>query len=168
MKLRSLVIPVLFFAFGSTSYLSAHNLTENSPKKEEFKGADYNLLKKKAHKSAKAGRTDQALQEVNLLISQQPDSPWGYKLRANIYFFDKKYQEALSDFNQVIRLRPSCANAYVDRAIVYLAMDDLESATKDIEKAIEIKPMSAFAYCVREKIYIAKAQTDIKTRGKKK
>ncbi|MBS4168437.1 tetratricopeptide repeat protein [Parachlamydia sp. AcF125] len=167
MKLHFRLILMLILALGSTNSLSARPLAAKSSQKE-LTEMNYELLKKRLHKSIEAGYTDQALKEVNALISQRPDSPWGYKLRANIYFSDKKYSEALSDFNQVIKLSPSCASAYIDRAIAYLAMQDLDSALRDIEKAIEIKPMSAFAYCVREKIYLAKAQTAAKTRGKKK
>lgn len=151
--LKSLVTFSLAFTFLSGNFLIANDATSEKVEQEEF---DYDQLKKNAFSLAKAGRPDEAINEINRVIANQPDSPWGYKLRGNINFYTKDYEAALKDFDQVVKLRPMCANAYVDLSIALLAVGLLDEAWSNIERAIAIKPMSAFAYNVREKIYLEK------------
>jgi len=162
MKLKSFVMLMLVLVACSASYLSAN---ENKMTKQE--NINYDALKKRAFASAKEGNSDKAILEIEGVIAQQPDSPWGYKLRGNIFFYMKKYELALKDFDKVVKLRPMCANAYVDRAIALMAIEDLDGAKANIERAIELKPMSAFAYCVREKIYLEIAHSKADAKNKK-
>ncbi|PJD97804.1 MAG: hypothetical protein CK425_01350 [Parachlamydia sp.] len=162
MKLKSFALFMFVFVTCAASHLSAHDKKE--AKQENI---NYDELKKRAFASAKAGNSDKAILEIEGIIAQQPESPWGYKLRGNIFFYMKNYELALKDFDKVVKLRPACANAYVDRAIALMAIGDLNGARANIERAIELKPMSAFAYCVREKIYLEMAQSKADSKSKK-
>lgn len=103
-------------------------------------------------KYIKEGDYAAALKAVNSYIDATPNDPVGYKIRANIHFFQKNYNEALVDFNRVVELKPESAQARENRAGTYLALKDYDRALEDVEKALEIRPKSPFALALKHAI----------------
>ena len=78
---------------------------------------------------------NEALNKVNALLEQTPDSAELYSLRAQIYEDMENKRAALADFEQAIKVNPKNSSAFSMRACVKIAKGELKSANEDLEIA---------------------------------
>ena len=85
------------------------------------------------------GRNQEALKDLDYMISRMPDDFLNYFYRGITYYNSQKYQEALADFSKTIALNPSHGEAYSNRAQTYNKLGDFKNALNDALKAQSLK-----------------------------
>jgi len=84
-----------------------------------------------------------ALDEVTLAISLDPNEPEAHIIMAWVLITDGKPDEALESIETAIRLNPIQPNHYVwTKGAAYFAKEDFEGATNDISKRLEREPQA--------------------------
>ena len=81
------------------------------------------------------GRTDEAIKEYGVAISQNPDMYAPHLNRGRALMRQKKLDEALSDFNRAIELSPQMGEIYYFRGLCYAAKGNNTQAQQDMQKA---------------------------------
>jgi len=82
------------------------------------------------------GKTDSALQQYGVAISENPDAviPYMNRARINLVVLNKP-DLAITDYNKALALKPEKADAYYGRAKAYDKKGDKTHALQDVEKA---------------------------------
>lgn len=81
-----------------------------------------------------------AIVAADNIIKYRPDQALGYKLRAQAYFYDFRYDKAITDYTIAIQLQPNDIDLYYYRARMLLIMDAPAAALEDINRALGIEP----------------------------
>ena len=90
---------------------------------------------------ARAGDTDNALDDYNAGLGLDGSLGDGYVDRGTVYILMHRYDDALKDINKGIEIGAHKPHiAYYDRAIVNEAMGDIKGAYMDYKKAVELEP----------------------------
>jgi tetratricopeptide (TPR) repeat protein len=97
------------------------------------------LLVKRAINLWNAGKYDEALQQLNNAIAENPDDAQAYEQRGNIHAFLNNFKRAIDDYDTAIRLRPNHALTYYSRGTIYTLSNNYEPAIKDYTKALQLR-----------------------------
>ena len=90
------------------------------------------------------GRDEEALKDLNEIISVNPNDDDSIRTRGDIYARRKDFKAAIRDYTRVIRHSPDLARtAYESRAKVYEAIGEKEKAAADRKTASAIKARPA-------------------------
>ena len=81
------------------------------------------------------GRTDEAIKEYGVAISQNPDMYAPHLNRGRALMRQKKLDEALNDFNRAIELSPQMGEIYYFRGLCYAAKGNNAQAQQDMQRA---------------------------------
>ena len=92
------------------------------------------------------GKFDDAIENFNRAIEQNPYFAEAYCYRGTAYFNKKELSCALKDLNEAMRLNSNYDEAYNNRGLVYSHKGQYDRAIKDFDKAIELKSDYAGAY----------------------
>ena len=138
----TLIIAVLKLLFPST--------IQSTPRISE---PDYSMLRS-ANYSYLSGNYENALIDVYILISDNPDFSEGYLTRGLIYNAQGEYSKAIADFSKAIELSPDLPDAYNNRGVTYTIMGEYEQAINDFDKAIQLESKYAKAYFNRGLAYV--------------
>jgi tetratricopeptide (TPR) repeat protein len=95
---------------------------------------------------------DEALKHVDRVITLNPKSPLGYRLRARIRILQDKSKEAGEDLEMALKLDPRDVMSLLMRAQVKTEAEKYEEAKKDVEKALQIMPDLSQAILLRSMI----------------
>ena len=95
------------------------------------------------------GQTDQAFDELNQVLAQDPNSARAYRARGEILRQQRKSVEAFEALNQAIRLDPDYAEGYETRANIFNNTGKYDRAIEDYNEALRLKPDFALAYADR-------------------
>lgn len=88
----------------------------------------------------KEQKYEQALNELDKLIEQEPDSVSHYGLRVLTYSNLGMFREEIEDLNKIIELNDNKSiTAHNERAIAYIRLGENEKALKDINYVIDNK-----------------------------
>jgi len=83
------------------------------------------------------GRKTEALDELNVLVEQRPDSAVAYVARASLEEELKQDEPALYDWEQAIRLEPQNADYVASRVALLLRLKRKDEAKKDLDAALQ-------------------------------
>jgi tetratricopeptide (TPR) repeat protein len=125
------IILLLLIIGGVTFYVYGRVYHESTP-------GDYHV--KKANYRLEDGRFEQAIDEFNLALKQNPDHTMAHFGLALAYMQSSKEEEALKEFGWVIEHKPDMAFAYANRGILLDRMGRYRSALADYKRALEIDP----------------------------
>ena len=95
---------------------------------------------------------NEALNKVNALLEQTPDSAELYSLRAQIYEDMENKRAALVDFDKSAELDPKNDETFYYRAALKLDMDSPQAAYVDSTKCIHLNPNNSACYILRSTI----------------
>lgn len=80
----------------------------------------------------------EAIDQINQLVDQYPDSAVAYAARAGIEKERGLFDASAYDWTEAIKLSPKNADYYISRAEVYLADKKKEKALLDLEQAVKM------------------------------
>ena len=81
-------------------------------------------------------RYSEAMDRINILIEQYPDSAVAYAARAGLEVERGLYEVAEYDFSEAMRLDPSCSDYILNRADIRLKMGKKKEAREDLDRAV--------------------------------
>jgi predicted Zn-dependent protease len=93
--------------------------------------------------------TDKALKETDALIADQPNNPYLYELKGQIYFESGRAKEAEPAHRRAVELAPNAALLHINLGQALLAEDDpakVSEAISELRKATDEEPDNAFAW----------------------
>lgn len=82
------------------------------------------------------GRMQDAMDELNLLVEQHPDSALAYAARAGYEAENKQYETALFDWDEAIHRQPQNADFVVSKVSILLQLNRNGDAWEEIQAAI--------------------------------
>lgn len=87
-------------------------------------------------------KLDDALKDLDTLLSALPDQEEAIELRAICYQRAGAYEKSYRDYSRLIALFPEKDSYYAQRAKLSAIKDDLERALLDVDKAVALRPKS--------------------------
>lgn len=94
----------------------------------------------------------EALNKVNVLLEQTPDSAELYSLRAQVYEDMNNKRAALADFDKSVELDPKNDETFYFRAALKLDMDSPQAAYVDSSRCIHLNPNNDMCYMLRSMV----------------
>ncbi len=91
-------------------------------------------------------RFDEAMEQLDVTMTQFPNSALSYDLKGVILFKDKKYDLAADAFEQAIELAPNFAIAHYNLSRLELMRGNQEQARVHLDRAIELQTNLTKAY----------------------
>lgn len=82
-------------------------------------------------------RQEDALQQANHIITQNPDNAGGYSTRADLYFDAENYTQAIEDYSTAIAIKSTNHYARFKRGYSYLLSGDTVKANKDFKRLLD-------------------------------
>ncbi|NET74454.1 MAG: tetratricopeptide repeat protein, partial [Sphaerospermopsis sp. SIO1G2] len=102
---------------------------------------------------AENGDTQAALDDLNWILTADPQDVYAYCCRGVVYSKLEKYRDAVSDFNQAIKLEFKDAIVYRNRGKARSFLGDYQGALADINQALEMQPQDILIYIARGNVY---------------
>jgi predicted Zn-dependent protease len=117
----------------------------------KFKESDTSYPSRYARAIAhyKAGHTEIALKQIDVLIAEKPDNPYLQELRGQVLFEAGRVKESEGPFRRAVELKPNAPLLHVLLAQSLIAQDDkskLEEAVAHLHKAQSVEPDNNFAW----------------------
>ncbi len=116
-------------------------------KAHELNPADYNAISMYGYTSLLLKNYNETLIISDFMIRENPDQPYGYKLKADCFLDMKRYEDALKLYfrsQEVSRNSGESSsldfNAFIDIAIAYTKLKKLDEAITAYEYALKIRP----------------------------
>lgn len=107
---------------------------------------------------------EKAIEYFNRIVEQNPEDPWVYLLRGEIYGSygrrEPEGEKAISDYSKAIELNPENPDFYLLRGDAYHYKNKYDTAVSDFSRAIEINPEFVDAYFKRGGVYSRKGRYD--------
>jgi tetratricopeptide (TPR) repeat protein len=101
----------------------------------------------------RTGNNQEAMNNVNIVISANDKNTAAYLLRSEINKKALDYPNAINDVSKVIMIEPTNPDNYLIRGLDYQQFSQHASAISDISKYISLRPDSSGAYFARAKSY---------------
>jgi tetratricopeptide (TPR) repeat protein len=86
------------------------------------------------------GNHDRAIADASEHLRLDPDSHWGYKVRAASHRAKGNLDLAIADYSDVIRLQPDTFAVFLDRGLAYREKGDRERAVSDLREPLRRYP----------------------------
>lgn len=90
-------------------------------------------------KLADLERVPEAVDLITKILTTKP-SEGLYRLRADLYRMEEKYDEAMSDLNKAFAMQPQDYRTLLQRAGLALEREDVKAAKQDFKSALRIQP----------------------------
>ncbi len=101
------------------------------------------------------GDNDQALQDLDKAIEQNPHFAEAFAARGNVYLSVGRPASAVEDFNKALQFGlANEASVFVNRGLAYFQMDIYDLAEQDFKKALELDPDSEAAWFNLGSLYL--------------
>ncbi|XP_053330275.1 uncharacterized protein LOC128504265 [Spea bombifrons] len=107
----------------------------------------------------KLGNLSLALQDLDLVIKEEPQLLDAYWHRHLIYLAQGKSSEALDDLNTILKYNKSFADAYLSKAEIFKQRKDFTMSILNYSQALKYRPTDDDVYFRRAQMY--EAQDDI-------
>ena len=120
-----------------------------------FDGSKWKPHFNRAVSKAMLGEYKVALQDLDFVISKQPQHRNALFNRAEILLQLGEYQRAIQDYAEVLKLDPNDGAAYAGRGIARAAVGQADEAMADLNAVVRLEPESAAAYVDRADLYAA-------------
>lgn len=101
----------------------------------------------------RTGNNQEAMNNVNIVISMNDKNTEAYLVRSEIYKKSLDYPSAINDVSKVILIEPANPDNYLIRGLDYQQFSQHASAISDISRYITLRPDSSDAYFARAKSY---------------
>ena len=108
-----------------------------------------NTASQKSLPTQNTDKRQEALQQLNKAIADNPNDAEAYLQRGKIHVSLEDQQKAIADFTRVIELKPAYAKVYLQRGIAYTESGKYEDALRDLNKALDLNPRLEDAYFQR-------------------
>ncbi len=102
--------------------------------------ADARLFGARATLHHRAGRTPQALEDLNAALAKSPDDPQLLNNRGFILLSVQNYDGAVADLNRALELKPDMVSGLNNRGLVSLALGKPQDAVVWFTKALKTNP----------------------------
>jgi len=99
---------------------------------------------------------DEALKDIDKLISIQPDTALHYILKGQLYYSMEKYSEACSEFDRATSLDPKREDVWGMKASALSKTGKFEEAITSINRGVDLAPDNPVNYYNRACIYCLK------------
>ncbi|MFP4528670.1 MAG: tetratricopeptide repeat protein [Candidatus Kapaibacterium sp.] len=106
-------------------------------------------------KALRNGKYDQAIENFNKLLKENPKHPAGLYFRGMAYLYKGEYQSAIENFDSAIKIKNDFADAYNGRGLSYSYLGRIDKALGDFNQAIGLDSAFTQAYLNRGSAYIA-------------
>lgn len=98
-------------------------------------------------------RQQEALDQINIVLADNPRNADAYIIRSRIYKTNLDYPNAINDISKTILIDPENPNYYFIRGTYYQEFNQHMNAIADFSKYISLKPDDPEAYFARAKSY---------------
>jgi Tfp pilus assembly protein PilF len=106
------------------------------------------------------GQADEAENELNQLLTKQPDSSDAYTLKSVIALVQNRKKEALSLADKAVQLDLRSAAAKIALSYVQQAHFDIQTALKTLEDAVQDEPQNSLAKARLAELYLSTGELD--------
>lgn len=137
-----------FLVHGYTELGLYDKAIEYSDKLMELSG-DKSFLANKSQLEDYAGRSADAMRDINESIRLFPDFGWSYYWRGWMKEHANDYDGALSDYSLAIEKAPDYAYSYMCRGRLYQLRGETKKAEADLREAIRLEPDPEKATCAQ-------------------
>jgi protein O-GlcNAc transferase len=103
--------------------------------------------------SSQRGNHPQALEQVDLALIINPDSPFALNNRGVILYELKRYEEALASYDRALALQPDYAEAHSNRGNALKQLKRHDEALASYDRALALRPDYAEALANRANTY---------------
>jgi tetratricopeptide (TPR) repeat protein len=104
----------------------------------------------KANSLNSLGKTEEAIEQLHLAVSSNPQSINAYNARGLILYRNENYQDALKDFTRITEIDPQNDVAFYNKAMSYFRMNDSQNACIFFHKACELGNRNACQMIIME------------------
>lgn len=87
----------------------------------------------------KAGQEEQAIRELRIAVSLDPDSPKMHQSLGTALYELQKYDAAAAEFREAVKLEPTAENHY-SLAACLISMGNYDRALGELERASQLQP----------------------------
>lgn len=99
-----------------------------------------------------AGRTWEAVDDLNIALANEPDNPEVLLFRAAAYRYLDAVELARPDVDRALEIDPNRPEAWLERGILKQLDGDLEGAAQDWARVLKLDPNGAAAAAARARI----------------
>ena len=136
---------IIFLLTASVCFAQAQTQPQTAPLQEQ--------TYEKAKKFFEEGKYEEAIDQLDQAIEQDPNSKNAYVLRGTSYDSIGQYDQAMADYTRAIEIDPEFVAAYNNRGSVYITLEQYEKGLPDLNKALELNPENANSYYNRAIIH---------------
>ncbi len=104
----------------------------------------------------KAGKTDDAVRELQKLIALAPDKPQPYLRLGDILLGQKKIQDAIDAYAKAPGVPDDSATGIYNAAVQLWNAKDLDATLAALDRGIQIQPNAAFLYRLKANCFVGK------------
>ncbi len=126
----------------------------------ELAPADTTVRYDLALAEARTQEFENALGNINVVISLDGANAAAFNARGNIYWNMKDLENAESDYNKALELDSRLVKAYRNRSQVRLASGDVKQAIADLDEAIKLDGSSSRDYVIRGDLFYSLSEFD--------
>lgn len=116
--------------------------------------ATADLLMARAASATEAGRTDLAMNLLNVAVELQPDYAEAWNRRAYLFYLDDNYTRALGDIRRVLALEPQHFKAIEGLANILQHLGEKKAALEAYETLLKVYPKAPGAEKARDDLRI--------------
>jgi tetratricopeptide (TPR) repeat protein len=139
---RLMLICVLIASF---CFAQAQTQTQTSSSQEQ--------IYEQAKKLFEEGKYEEAIDQLDHAIEQDPNAKNAYVLRGTSYDSIGQYDQAIADYTRAIEIDPDFVAAYNNRGSVYITLEQYEKGLPDLNHALRLNPENANSYYNRAIIH---------------
>ncbi len=142
-----------YFNRGSSSVEREEELFTKKQYTQSITISRSNFQRKRTYGEIPEPQYRKAMADFNKVILLNPQQPFVYYNRANIYLRLRKFDLALRDYTTAVNLEPKMGEAYYNRALILLYQKKNKKACNDLSKAGELGINNAYnvikRYCTK-------------------
>ena len=134
---------------------------QNKPASNNLDKDKEKVQEKVVSNGGKYANPIKSIEELSMVIKQQPNNALIYNNRGTAYYSLGQHQLAIEDYNKAISLKQNYADAYNNRGAAYYSLGQDKQAIEDFNKAISLKQNLANAYANRGLIYLKQGKKEL-------
>jgi len=135
---RGTLAPLCLLTLLSSANVFAQTTTHKKPAPPTSQKSDPRYLQ--AETLVQQGRLEEAKQEIQAQLAQDPKSVEGYNLLGIVFASQKDFANALDAFQRALKLNPSSARSRVNLGNLYLSQQNTNLAEKEFRAVLRNQP----------------------------
>lgn len=108
--------------------------------------------------------TDDALKQIDALIAEQPNNPYLYELKGQVYYEAGRIKESEAPHRKSVELKPGSALLQINLGQTLVALDDdkkLDDAIDHLKKAVTLEEEEPMAWRLLSQAYDRKGEAGL-------